>query len=152
MNKRSRDHGRKPMQWSNAENAGFSETTPWFAVNPNYTEINVEESMADKDGIYGFYKKLISLRKREDTAEILREGTFTEYYPKNKDLFVYKRSYKGKSLFVVCNFKNKQTALKLPNDISFNNPELIIANYDDCEPISSRVLRPYEAFVFMYSE
>lgn len=152
MNKRSRDHGRKPMHWSAEENAGFSETTPWFALNPNYKEINVEESVKDEDGIYNFYKKIISLRRREDTAEILREGTFTEYYPKNKDLFVYKRSYKGKSLFVVCNFKNKQTSLKLPDDISFNNPELIIANYPDVEPISSRVLRPYEAFVFMYSE
>lgn len=152
MNRRSRDLGRKPMPWSSEENGGFSKTKPWFALNPDYKDINVEKSIADENGIYQFYKKLIALRKREDTATILREGTFDEYYPKNKNLFVFKRSYKGQTLFVVCNFKNKEVPLKLPNDISFNNPELIIANYDDCEPISSRLLRPYESFVFMYKE
>lgn len=152
MNKRSRDLGRKPMPWSADENGGFSKAKPWFALNPDYKDINVEKSVADENGIYQFYKKIIALRKREDTATILREGTFDEYYPNNKNLFVFKRSYKGQTLFVVCNFKNKEVPLKLPNDISFNDPELIIANYDDCEPISSRLLRPYESFVFMYKE
>lgn len=153
MNRRSRDMGRKPMQWNAWENAGFSSAKPWFDINPNYKEINVQESMADEDGIFNFYKKLVALRRsRPDTSEILREGTYTEYYPKNKDLYVFKRSYKGKSLFVVCNFKNKNVQLKLPNEIPFNNPELIISNYNNPEPLFSRTLKPYEAFVYMYNE
>lgn len=155
MNKRSRDMGRKPMQWNAEENAGFSTHEPWFALNPNYKEINVQESMNDPDGIYGFYKKLISLRReREDTSEILREGTYTEYYPKHNDLYVFKRSYKGKTLFVVCNFKNKNVEFKIPKEIALDIPnvELIISNYNDTDISSSMTLRPYEAFVYMFNE
>ena len=37
----SRDSARTPMQWSGADHAGFSAAEPWFAVNPNYPEVNV---------------------------------------------------------------------------------------------------------------
>jgi hypothetical protein len=33
---------RTPMQWDNSSHAGFSEATPWMAVNAGYEEINVE--------------------------------------------------------------------------------------------------------------
>ena len=33
----SRDNGRTPMQWNPEENAGFTTGTPWFQLNPNYT-------------------------------------------------------------------------------------------------------------------
>ena len=37
-----RDQFRTPMQWSNNPNAGFSDGTPWIAVNNDYSEVNVE--------------------------------------------------------------------------------------------------------------
>lgn len=30
------------MQWSGAENAGFTTGTPWLKVNPNYKTINAD--------------------------------------------------------------------------------------------------------------
>jgi Glycosidases len=36
----SRDNARTPMQWSAAENAGFTAGKPWIRVNPNYLDIN----------------------------------------------------------------------------------------------------------------
>ena len=35
----SRDNARTPMQWDDTENAGFSEETPWIAVNPSYKRL-----------------------------------------------------------------------------------------------------------------
>ena len=148
MNRRSRDHGRMPMQWSSEPFAGFSTVTPWYEPNPNYVDINVEENLADPDSVFHFYQKLISLRKDPKTAEIIRNGIYTEYFPKNKDLYVYERSFKGERLLVVCNFKAKEVAFKLPKEVAFNEAELIISNYNDCLPLSSMTLRPYEAFVY----
>ena len=39
----SRDNARTPMQWNDAVGAGFTQGKPWLALNPNYTDINVEE-------------------------------------------------------------------------------------------------------------
>ena len=46
-----RDNARTPMQWNDKENAGFTTGKPWLKVNPNYTEINVEQAMADPNSI-----------------------------------------------------------------------------------------------------
>lgn len=148
MNRRSRDHGRMPMQWSNAPHAGFSEVEPWYEPNPNYTEINVEESMSDENSIFKFYQKLIELRKRDDTRLILRNGTYKEYYPNDKNLYVYERSYQGEKLFIICNFKNKQVDFKIPKEIAFNECKLILSNYEDTLPLSTMTLRPYESVVY----
>ena len=42
INRTSRENARTPVQWSAGKNAGFSDAEPWFPVNPNYTDINVE--------------------------------------------------------------------------------------------------------------
>ena len=148
MNRRSRDHGRMPMHWSADKYAGFSEVTPWYEPNPNYVDINVEESQADPDSVLNFYKKLIALRKDPEVAPIIKNGVYTEYYPKNRDLYVYERTYKGETLFVVCNFKHKNVEFKLPKEIAFNEAKLVISNYNDSLPLSSMTLRPYESFVY----
>ena len=60
------------MQWSDEENSGFSDVTPWISVPDHYEEINVENELKDQDSIYYFYKKLIGLRKEK---EVIQEGT-----------------------------------------------------------------------------
>lgn len=148
MRIRARDHGRTPMQWSKEKNAGFTTADkPWLKINPNYTEINVEDALNDKDSIYYFYKRLIELRKGE-LKNLIKYGTYTEYYPKHKDLFVYERSYKGEKLLTVCNFKNKEVEFKLPTEIAYNNAELVLSNYKEASELGNVVLKPYEAIVY----
>lgn len=143
--KRARDHARTPMQWNDSKNAGFSEGKPWMPVNPNYKEINAEKDMADENSVWNFYKKLIAYRLGND---VIINGTFKQYYPSDKDLFVYEREYEGKKLFVVANFKNKERKFKLPDGISFKESKLVLHNYpQECE-LSDMKLKPYEAFVF----
>ncbi|MDD2973029.1 MAG: alpha-glucosidase, partial [Lachnospiraceae bacterium] len=54
---RARDNARTPMQWDDTENAGFSTGKPWLKVNPNYTQINVKESLADEDSIFYYMQR-----------------------------------------------------------------------------------------------
>ncbi len=63
LHAKSRDNARTPMQWNAAEQAGFTNGTPWIKVNPNYKAINVEQALADPDSIFYYYQKLIQLRK-----------------------------------------------------------------------------------------
>lgn len=149
MNKRSRDHGRTPMQWNSGKNAGFSTADKvWFDVNPNYTEINVEDALKDKNGIYYFYKELIKLRIDSEYSDIIREGKYQLYEQNNKNLFVYSRELNSKKLFVICNFKNKEVPFKLPKEIKYSTSKKVIHNYERDILLEDTVLKPYEAIVF----
>lgn len=149
MLRRARDHARTPMQWSAEPGAGFTTGKPWFVINPNYTTVNVANALADESSIYYFYRHLIGLRKDDEVAPIIKNGTYKLYYPKHKDLFVYTRSFKGETLLVVCNFHNKEVEFTLPNDIAYNEAKLVIANYNSDLDLTSKTLRPYESFVYL---
>ena len=110
--KKGRDNARTPMQWTNAENAGFSTGTPWIAVNPNCACINVDAAMADENSILHFYKKLIALRSSSD---VLKYGDFTLLLPKHPQLFAYCRQLDGKKITVCCNFSGQRA--ELPQEI-----------------------------------
>ena len=142
--KRARDHGRTPMQWNDSENAGFSTGKPWMPVNPNYTEINAEKEMANPDSVWHYYKELIAYRLGN---EVIINGDFVQYYPKHKDIYVYKREYEGKKLLVIANFKNKEVKFTMP-DVKFDGYKVALHNYKgDIKP-EDTVLKPYEAVVF----
>lgn len=141
--KRARDHGRTPMQWDDSDNAGFTTGTPWLPVNPNYKEINAKKEMADENSVWHFYKKLIAYRLGN---EIIKNGTFKQYYPKNADIFCYEREWQGKKLFVVANFKNKEVKFRLPAGVE--GGRLALHSYADEIELKDMTLRPYEAFVF----
>ncbi|MCT6807380.1 MAG: glucohydrolase, partial [Bombilactobacillus sp.] len=62
INAKGRDNARRPMQWSDRLQAGFTSGEPWLKVNPNYRQINVQAALADPNSIFYTYKKLIRLR------------------------------------------------------------------------------------------
>jgi glycosidase len=53
---------RTPMQWSAGEGAGFTEGTPWEAINPDYPQVNVEAQTGEDASLLEHYRKLIHLR------------------------------------------------------------------------------------------
>lgn len=134
------------MQWTGGENAGFSTAKPWMKVNPNYTEINVEDSEKRQDSLLNFYRKALAYRKGK---EVIINGDFALVKPKDKDVFAYLREYEGKRLLVICNYKNKRVKFKLPKNISFNKANLALSNYSDSLTTpKDTVLREYEALVY----
>lgn len=144
---KSRDNARTPMQWTAGRNAGFTEGEPWMKVNPNYTDINAENQMADTDSIFSFYKKLIALRK---TEPILTEGKYAPLLENDANVFAYTREWNGERLLILANFT------KTPIEISeqliepFLAGECLIANYN--APVTFNKLRPYEALMIIIRE
>ncbi len=111
----SRDNARTPMQWSHEKEVGFTTGKPWLKVNPNYTEINVEDQLNDEDSVLHFYKKLIALRKSEAYRETLIFGRFVPAFEADEDVFAfYRESESGDRVFIAANFGKEEKTLTLP--------------------------------------
>ena len=141
---KGRDNARTPMQWDSTENAGFTTGNPWLAVNKNYKFINAEDCLQDKDSIFYHYKKLINIRKHNDT---IIYGDYKLLLPEDKNVFAYSRELNGDKIVVVCNFYNKEINLNFKED--FNNVEILLSNYKDSSILMKDLkLRPYEAIMY----
>ena len=141
---KGRDNARTPMQWDSTENAGFTTGNPWLAVNKNYKFINAEDCLQDKDSIFYHYKKLINIRKHNDT---IIYGNYKLLLPEDKNVFAYSRELNGDKIEVVCNFYNKEINLNFKED--FNNVEILLSNYKDSSILMKDLkLRPYEAIMY----
>lgn len=140
---KSRDNARSPMQWNDSENAGFTEGTPWFTVNPNYREINAANQIEDTDSIYHFYRRLIQLRKQ---YPVITYGDYTLLEENNKEVYVYLRTWENEKILVMCNFSEEEQQIKMQSHL--RTWRILIKNYDVMsEWKDSFVLRPYEAIV-----
>ena len=132
----ARDNARSPMQWDETENAGFTDGKPWYRVNPNYKEINVEAALQDPDAIFYYYQKLIRLRHRE---KIVVYGRFVPLLEESEEIYAYRREYEGQTLLVAANWTEREVACTL-----FDQEEgkELISNYQDHQ---KGILQPYEA-------
>lgn len=142
----TRENARTPVQWSDAENAGFSTAEPWFSVNPNYKQINVEAQEDDPGSLLNFYRRLLAFRKNNAVALY---GTYKEYRPKDKDFYVYERRYGSERLLVICCFASEFTRFDAPEGITLDDWTLELSNYDGCFVIGNGfTARPYELRVY----
>jgi oligo-1,6-glucosidase len=147
---KSRDNNRTPMQWSGLPNAGFCppEVKPWIGVNSNYTHINVEQALADKDSIWHYYKRLIQLRKRH---LVLVYGIYSELLEDHPQVHAYLRSLETEQLLVIANFSNEPATIcfseqdrqQMRSDP--DNATLLIGNYPDSDSRPLTILQPHEA-------
>ena len=131
----SRENARTPVQWSDAENAGFSTHKPWMIVNPNYKEINLAKQKDDSNSVYAFYKKMIALYKDPAYHETLTFGRFEPYARETKNLIAYYRRGEGQTLLVLANFQNEPQAVVLPEaagNVILNNCERVDLDDNGC--------------------
>lgn len=141
LEERSRDNSRSPMQWDTSSNAGFSEGTPWIDVNPNYSQINVQESITDEDSVLNYYRKLIELRKQH---KIIQEGKYESMYLDHTQIFAYKRTLGSQELVVFANFYGQDASV----DFDLSGYELLLSNYNGNDKVKVN-LRPYEVIVLI---
>lgn len=131
----SRENARTPVQWSDAENAGFSTHKPWMLVNPNYKEINLAKQKDDRNSVYAFYKKMITLYKDPAYHETLTFGRFEPYQRETKNLIAYFRKGEGQTLLVLANFQNEPQTVMLPEEagnVILNNCERVDLDDNGC--------------------
>ncbi len=101
---RSRDNARTPMQWDASPNAGFTDATPWLAVNPNFEEINAAAEVDDPDSVFNHYRRLIELRH---TLPVVAEGDFTPLASDHPQIYAYARRLGDDELSVVANLSSE---------------------------------------------
>jgi oligo-1,6-glucosidase len=138
-----RDNARTPMQWDDSAHAGFSTASPWLAVNPNYSEINVAADRAAERSVFTFYQQLIALRH---TDPVVALGAFELIAPEHEQLYAFTRTLDGRMLLVLANVSDEPLTVQgewLPDDIS--GAELLLGNYPGD---GSAALRPWEARLY----
>jgi oligo-1,6-glucosidase len=144
---KSRDNARTPMQWNAGEQAGFTSSTPWIKVNPNYKEINVQQAMDDPNSIFSYYQKLIRLRRENP---VIVYGSYDLIPDTDERVYAFTRTLDDDRLLVILNFGTESPVFKQPEEIAFRNADLMISNYDveSSQDIFHFTLRPYEARVY----
>lgn len=144
---KGRDNARTPMQWDDSENAGFTTGTPWLAVNKNYDKINAKQCLQDENSIFNHYKKLIDIRKNNDT---IIYGDYKLLCEDDENIFAYVRELNGDKILVVCNFYDKDVEFKFEGD--FNYSKVLLSNYNDSSKMIEKLkLRPYEAVMYRFN-
>ncbi|PAE19887.1 glucohydrolase [Bacillus sp. 7504-2] len=143
----SRDNSRTPMQWSPANNAGFTEGIPWIGVNPNYKELNVEVQKKDPNSILNYYKTMIRLRKSNPIFVYGRYDLVLEEHP---SLYAYTRTYRNEKVIVLCNLSPSSIEVEPIKGVQYKKESLMLANLDVCAhgEEESLQLAPYEARIY----
>ena len=141
---KARDNARTPMQWNNSENAGFTQSKPWYRVNPNYSQINVENALADENSVFYCYQKLIKLRRENP---IMVYGDYALLLPDDENIYAYTRTYQDKTWLVICNFYKNSVEFSLNG-----TGKVLISNYENsCTDLKNGRLRPYEAVIYEWT-
>jgi len=103
---------RKPMLWSDGENAGFSSARPWNAPARVRPGIHVKAQAAAPGSLLSHYRRLIHLRADHIA---LRRGDYKSVSLANKNIFGYLRTHGQQALLVLHNFSDQpQSGLALP--------------------------------------
>ncbi|HDR7782985.1 alpha,alpha-phosphotrehalase [Bacillus wiedmannii] len=150
LKQKSRDNSRTPMQWNEEMNSGFTTSTPWISVAENFTEINVEKALEDKESVFYHYKKLIELRK---TYDVITEGEYAILDENHLKVWAYTRTVNEEVLLVINNFYGEEITYSAPVDVQLDGmkQEVLLSNYkDSSKEITNLNLRPYESIVYRY--
>ncbi|WHX40554.1 alpha-glucosidase [Mesobacillus sp. AQ2] len=143
----SRDNSRTPMQWSDAENAGFTTGNPWLGMNPNYTGINVEAQLKDPDSILHFYKKMIQMKKAH---EVFTYGIYDLVVEDHDQLYAYTRTLGDKQAIVISNLSGEPASFEF-GGFPLETSKLLLNNYEVEEHghATELTLKPYETRVYI---
>ena len=85
--------------------------TPWIKVNPNYTDINVQQALADPNSIFYYYQQLIRLRKENP---VIVYGRYDLLLAEDEQIYAFTRTLEDDRLLVMLNFTANTPAVDLP--------------------------------------
>lgn len=109
---------RTPMQWAGDASGGFTrpEVTPWQALQPNTSAVNVAAQDGDAGSLLNLYRRLIHLHTSEPA---LGSGSFTSFSTSDNKVGAFVRQSDDQAVLVVINFgKDPLTDVRLTLDES----------------------------------
>ncbi len=96
---------RRPMQWSDDPNGGFTTGTPCRALDQKYVTANVAVEENDANSLLNSYKQLIALRNAHPA---LMEGDYTVVKSSNKGIYTALRQSKSETVLIVINLSKSE--------------------------------------------
>jgi glycosidase len=104
VGKKPDENIRRPMQWSDAVNAGFSAGKPWRQPDSSYTDFNVAAQTGDAASLLSHYRALIQIRNEHPA---LRAGSLTILPASKSSVFASLRVVNGDMILVLINLSDK---------------------------------------------
>ncbi|MFA0350438.1 glucohydrolase, partial [Vibrio sp. 10N.222.55.C6] len=148
LNQVSRDHSRLPMQWNDQDFAGFSEVQPWFSVNQQYADINVEQQQQDPNSILGFYKQLIALRKSHESLVV---GRYQLLLANDPNIYVYQRVAQDMTWTIITNLSPQESVVDIDctqlGELMLDNQN-INNEHVRSDFITTQIAPAYAAYIF----
>ncbi|MBC7486442.1 MAG: PKD domain-containing protein [Cytophagaceae bacterium] len=104
-------YARKPMQWTNGANAGFTTGSPWEGIAGDYSTYNVASETNDPNSFLSVHRNLISIRLQE---KALRRGGYKTLETSATGVYAFMRTYGSEVVFVILNLsQNDQSNVSL---------------------------------------
>ncbi len=142
INKKSRDNGRVPMQWTPDEFGGFSDQVPWLAMGDDRDGVDVQTELANSDSVLHYYQALGQLRQNPLWRDLIVSGEFYPLSGMPADVIAYQRRLGGRLLTVVINLSEQ------PNRVSLTQPGEVLCKAGTVTQRGHRFqLPPYTAIV-----
>ncbi len=94
------EQGRRPMQWTGGQYAGFSDVAPWKLPDANYEVFNVSTEIDDPKSLNSHYRALISLR---NSHPALQTGDLLLLSTNDQGLFACLRTMSNESMLILVN-------------------------------------------------
>ena len=142
INKKSRDNGRVPMQWTPDEFGGFSAQVPWLAMGDDRDGVDVQTELANPESVLHYYQALGQLRQNPLWRDLIVSGEFYPLSGMPADVIAYQRRLGGRLLTVVINLSEK------PNRVSLTQPGEVLCQAGEVTQRGHRFqLPPYTAIV-----
>ncbi len=140
-----RDPERTPMQWSDADHAGFSTGTPWLPLGRDFHEVNVERESRDPGSMLSFYRELLRLR-REKPA--LNRGAWIAAEDLPRGVMAYYRIFSEQECFVALNFGAKPRSVQVEDDSMWKVIFSTRSTRGEVYASLRFTLAPFEAVIF----
>ncbi len=134
INAKGRDNARRPMQWTEAEGAGFSTGQAWLALGDTVKDINVEKHLQTNNHFL-YLSKLIALRKE---YPCMSEGKYEVMETGNSSVMAYRKYDEQDDFIILVNFSSQEQAYT----IAVEEYSIFMNNYENEEAINKGMLRP----------
>ena len=122
----ARENARTPMHWDASQNAGFTASTPWIRLNPNYTNgVSVAHQETEEYSVLSYFRKMTTVRK---SNLALVYGDYECLHPDHEQVYAYTRTLGADRFLILLNFSDDTVTYILPQHITYNRKVKVISN------------------------
>ncbi len=98
---------RTPLPWTGGEHGGFSTTTPWIDLKPDYKTVNIAAQTDDPTSMLNHYRRLVRARL---SHKALRTGAYVPLKTSDPRVLAFMRQHKDESILCLFNLSKATIA------------------------------------------